>query len=62
MVNGCEKPFTPAGSESYTGTEAHPLIQKKPATISRRKPTKTRSKQKQKAKLQAPTLPHPPTI
>jgi len=28
-VNGflsCGKPFTPAGSESYTGTEAHSLL------------------------------------
>jgi len=33
----CEKPFTPTGSESYTGMEAHPLLQKKPAAISRRK-------------------------
>ena len=22
----CEKPFTPAGSESYAGTEAHPIL------------------------------------
>ena len=59
----CEKPFTPAGSESYTGMEAHPLMQKKPATVSRRKLTKTRRKAITETKLQAdPPLPqpHPP--
>jgi len=35
------------------GTEAHPLLQKKPATVSRRKLTKTRRKAITETKLQA---------
>ena len=55
--------YTHAGSESYTGTEAHPLLQKKPATVCRRKLTKTRRKAITETKLQADTPPphaHPP--
>jgi hypothetical protein len=57
----CEKPFTPAGSASYTRMEAHPLLQKKPVTVSRRKLTKTRRKTITETKLQADT-PTPSSI
>ena len=50
-------PVAPAGSESYTGTEARPLLQR-PATISRKKPTSSKTQSSDKGKLQAP-LPQP---
>ena len=35
LVMSCGKPFTPAGRESYKGTEAHHCT-KKPATVSQK--------------------------
>jgi len=63
----CGKPFSPAGSESYTGTEARSLLHEEAGNRLTEKLTRqdaTDPKQKAvtdyKEQVDRPPLPHPP--